>query len=94
MTYLDGIDPDWLGGNCPVQGEGIFVDEGVEYNYYFRARGTHWSCDVLAGDLVLWSIEERYSEDTDRFAAGWMSEEEAISFINKAYTKWLEERRK
>lgn len=93
MTYLDGIDPDWLGGNCPVQGEGFFTDNGVEYNYYFRARGTHWSCDVSAGDSF-WSIRERYGDDDNLYAAGWMSEDEAISFINKAYTKWLEERRK
>jgi hypothetical protein len=78
-----------IGGNCPVQAEGMI--DGMPF--YFRARGEGWSFSVAAtpdGDPVDVSIgasegfyyEEDYGDDA--FAAGWMEESEARSFIEKA----------
>ncbi|MEP3616861.1 hypothetical protein [Parasphingorhabdus sp.] len=72
---------DMIGGNCPVQAEGTI--EGKPF--YFRARGQHWSLSVGGQDPVInpdWSYEEAYGEGP--FDAGWMSEEEARGFLEKA----------
>lgn len=71
---------DTLGGNCPVQSEGEILGKP----FYFRARGSSWSFSVGSdpvGDPE-WLHEEDYGSDP--FAAGWMTEDEALSFIKKA----------
>ncbi|GHE77775.1 hypothetical protein GCM10019059_40960 [Camelimonas fluminis] len=75
-----GLDIHWLGGNCPVQGEGTL--DGREF--YFRARGSHWTFAV-GGDVIAspdWVHEEPYG--TGPFDAGWMSEDDARACIAKA----------
>jgi hypothetical protein len=70
---------DYLGGNCPVQAEGTILGEP----FYFRARGSRWSLGI-GGDPVgkpEWEHEEQYGEWPD---AGWMNEDEARAFIDKA----------
>lgn len=76
----EGLVIDTLGGNCPVQAEGTL--DGKEF--YFRARGERWSFAV-GGDVIMspeWYHEEPYGDEP--FAAGWMTEEEARGFIDKA----------
>lgn len=71
---------DWVGGNCPVQGEGTIGD----HRWFFRARGDKWTFEVEYehnGQPQVWSYTERYGNWPD---AGWMTEIEARSFINKA----------
>jgi hypothetical protein len=73
------IEIRWIGGNCPVQGEGTI--DGQEF--YFRARGEHWSIGI-GGDPVgepEWYYEEGYGSWPD---AGWMPEDEARAFIMAA----------
>lgn len=68
-----------IGGNCPVQAEGLIDDQP----FYFRARGEHWSIGI-GGDVVGdpdWYHEEEYPGG--EYAAGWMSEDEARAFIRK-----------
>lgn len=72
---------DQLGGNCPVQAEGTIDGQP----FYFRARGEHWAFHVGADDPVgdpEWTYAEEYPGG--RYAAGWMSEDEARAFINRA----------
>jgi len=67
-------------GNCPVQAEGKIDGK----SFYFRSRGSSWSLSV-GGDLVSnpeWQYIEDYGED--EFSAGWMPEDEARDFIEKA----------
>lgn len=84
------INIEYIGGNCPVQAEGII--DG--YPFYFRARGNTWRLEVCLdksqpvnclvwweAECGVWEHEENYGE---RFEAGWMSKEEACQFINKA----------
>jgi hypothetical protein len=80
MTTID-IDIDTIGGNCPVQAEGTINGKP----FYFRARGTHWSLRVGGADVVgdpAWEYEEPYGEGP--YDAGWMSEQEARQFIDRA----------
>lgn len=82
------IEIDWLGGNCPVQAEGTVDGEP----FYFRARGEHWSMGI-GGEPVgypAWKIKENYPGD--QFAAGWMAEDEARTFIEKAAAAWAAQR--
>lgn len=77
----EGLVIDTIGGNCPVQAEGTI--DGQEF--YFRARGMRWSLSVGGRDVVGapdWYYEEPYGEE--EFAAGWMTEDEARAFIDKA----------
>lgn len=71
---------DQLGGNCPVQAEGTIGGQP----FYFRARGEHWSFGVGADPVGEpdWYHEEEYPGG--KYAAGWMSEDEARAFIDKA----------
>lgn len=82
------ITIDLLGGNCPVQAEGTVDGEP----FYFRARGERWSMEIggalPAGDRA-WSYTQRYG--TEKYAAGWMSEAEATTFIGEAVKRWREE---
>lgn len=78
-----------IGGNCPVQAEGAIDGEP----FYFRARGEHWSFSVGAEPVGQphWSWRQRYPGD--RYAAGWMSEEEARAFIAQAAAQYRAFRR-
>ncbi len=72
-----------IGGNCPVQAEGKI---GGKTDFYFRARGSHWSMSISPshGDVVgkpEWYYEEDYGVWPD---AGWMEESEARAFIDKS----------
>lgn len=82
---MPNIEIDMIGGNCPVQAEGTI--NGVPF--YFRARGTKWELHVGPGACVMkaeWVMAEEYPGD--RFAAGWMSEDEAREFIKKGAERW------
>jgi hypothetical protein len=73
-----------LGGNCPVQAEGVV--DGKEF--YFRARGQRWSFEV-GDDLDAdpeWSYSESYGDSP--YAAGWMEEDEAREFIEQAVERY------
>jgi len=75
-----GIVIDWIGGNCPVQAEGTVDGE----RFYFRSRGEHWSMSIGGSDVVgdpAWHHEEEYGDWPD---AGWITEDEARTFIEKA----------
>lgn len=71
----------WIGGNCPVQAGG-FVNGKP---FYFRARGEEWRMNIGGADVVAepeWSYAEDYGSDA--FDAGWMTEEEAMRFIERS----------
>lgn len=77
------IEIDYLGGNCPVQAEGTIDGQP----FYFRARGDSWSLGI-GGDPVgapAWERDEVYGVWPD---AGWMSEQEAMAFIEAAAMVW------
>ena len=80
------IKIDWIGGNCPVQAEGII--DG--FMFYFRARGRAWSVEIYDGGEEPWTTTQFYSDEP--YAAGWMSEDEARGFIEKAATWFRVER--
>lgn len=63
-----------LGGNCPVQAEGLIADT----RFYYRARGTHQSLETETG------FEFREPVIGNEFVAGWISDEEARRFIMRA----------
>ena len=68
-----------LGGNCPVQAEGTIDSKP----FYFRARGETWSIGIGKNPVV--SPEWSYREDFGSWPeAGWMTEDEARAFIEKA----------
>jgi hypothetical protein len=71
---------DYIGGNCPIQLEGQVGSK----KFYFRARGNRWSVSIGEDPIPQpdWVYLEQYGEE--KFAAGWMSEEEAIVFLKKA----------
>lgn len=91
---LDGpvpvsIDYEWCGGNCPVQAEGTFNG----YYFYFRARGEGWTLEVGIPKghvgwygITAWEYEEKYGGPEQD--AGWMSEDEARIFVEKAARLW------
>lgn len=77
-----------IGGNCPVQAEGTI--DG--YEFYFRARGEKWSMAIGGADIIAapdWYYEEPYGDMP--FAAGWMTEVEALRYVAQALEKWSEE---
>jgi len=81
-----GIVHDWLGGNCPVQAEGRV--DGVPF--YFRARGSHWKLHI--GEDPLGRDSWSYGEDYGTWPeAGWMTEDEARAFIEKAVAIYRKE---
>jgi hypothetical protein len=70
-----------LGGNCLVQAQGTV--EGKLF--YFRARWDSWRMNIGGPDVVAapqWSYEESYGNS--QYDAGWMSEDEARAFIQRA----------
>lgn len=83
---------DWIGGNCPVQAEGTIAGK----EFYFRARGNRWSMsidsDLGPNDRFFnpeWYYQEPYGDGP--FDAGWMTEDEARSFIAQAAERYLKE---
>jgi hypothetical protein len=88
-----GIVISMIGGNCPVQSEGTIDGQP----YYFRARGSHISIGI-GGSVVSspnWYYEEIYGDGP--FDAGWIEEDEAREFIEKAaniYRERMEEDKK
>lgn len=76
---------DNLGGQCPVQGTGNVRGKP----FYFRARGDSWYVSVGDADRPDWFHEEPYGEDG--FAAGWMTHDEARSFIVTTLERYLAE---
>lgn len=90
------IEYEWCGGNCPVQAEGTING----YSFYFRARGDGWGLEVGAPknhpgwyDMPgcdAWYYEEDYfGPERD---AGWMGEDEAKVFVEKAARLWHEDK--
>jgi hypothetical protein len=72
------VDIEMLYGNCPVQADGTING----HKFYFRARGQHWTLEVGGDDpcdKCDWSYREKYSDE--QYAAGWITEDEARSFI-------------
>ena len=70
-----------LGGNCPVQAEGVI--DGAPF--YFRARGNRWSMSIGGPDVVMhpdWYYQESYGDE--EYAAGWMPAYVALGFIARA----------
>lgn len=90
----------YLGGLCPVQGEGYTRDG---YPWYFRARGDGWSFAVSAnqgGDEYKFpngSIQDRFSRGEDwgdePFEAGYMPEDTCRHFIFKCLREYQAERK-
>lgn len=84
---------DWIGGNCPVQAEGTVGG----YPFYFRARGQKWTFEVADNVLydsakawvAIFVHEESYGGGP--YDAGWMTEDEALSFIAQAAERYLKE---
>lgn len=80
------------GGNCPVQIEGHIVDElkGVVAEYYFRARGSHWSVQISRPGRVMsndgWTMRRLWPSDV--FGAGWMKIEDATKMLERAIQSW------
>ncbi len=86
MTTKPVIEIRFLGGNCPVQAEGTINGEA----FYFRARGAHWSMSIGGADPVgepSWYYEERYGDGP--FDAGWMPDDEALTFIGRAARHYI-----
>lgn len=82
---MPDVKIEWIGGNCPVQAEGTINGKP----FYFRARGNHWSLDIGSGEdgkhpleTTVWDYVEPYGDEP--YVAGWMSEDEARGFIDKA----------
>lgn len=78
---------EWIGGNCPVQAEGRIRGR----KFYFRARGDRWSIGIGGKDVVCdpdWYMEEKYGTWPE---AGWMTQDEAVIFIEKAAKKYISE---
>jgi len=87
MTDDPGLTITRLGGNCPVQAEGVVDGEP----FYFRARWEHWRLEIGNPSLdPEWSYQERYGDSP--YAAGWMNEDEARAFIAQAVERWRRER--
>ena len=85
MTMSD-IKIDMLGGNCPVQAEGTIDGKP----FYFRARSSSWSMSIGGSDVVgnpEWYFQQAYGEDG--YSAGWMTEEEALTFINQSANLYI-----
>lgn len=78
----------WLGGNAPVQAEGIIDGRPL----YFRSRGTQWSLEigrVEEGDRPpMWWHVENWGEWPD---AGYMPEDVALEMIEKAVALYREQ---
>jgi hypothetical protein len=79
-----------LGGNCPVQSEGTI--DGAEY--YFRARHESWTLCIGGEDVIL-APEWFYEEPNGALGsvdAGWMSEQEAETFLRQAAQRYHDQK--
>ena len=83
-----GITIDSMGGNCPVQIEGLIDGQP----FYFRARGDSWALHV--GPKEDWFTDREWLHEADYgdgpFDAGWMPEHEALGFVCDAVALWPE----
>jgi len=87
---MAGVEIAWLGGQCPVQAEGIV--DGVAF--YFRARGAHW--EIWIGDQRrcfenhpdIWTYREPFRTWPE---AGWMSDTLARRYISEGIARWRAE---
>ena len=82
---MRGIELEFLGGNCPVQGEGTIDGKA----FYFRARGQSWTMGIGGSDpsgSPEWFYEEGYGDGP--FDAGWMAVDEARALMEKAVGLW------
>lgn len=78
-----------IGGVCPVQAEGYIAGKP----FYFRSRGSQWSIAIGGKDLIC-NPEYKYTENYGEWPqAGFISEEEAIEFINRAGKEYIKKRR-
>lgn len=75
---------EYLGGNCPVQSEGKFDD----LDFYFRARGQHWSIELIDPTTLQTVFEMRVLYCDDNYGAGWIPRDEAFIIIVSTYFKW------
>jgi len=85
MKFLDITN---AGGACPYQAEGTY--RGLPF--YFRSRGMFWSMAISFqkddpeymkwSDLPHWFYSEKYSDE--EYAAGYITNEEANTFIEKS----------
>jgi len=90
------IKIETIGGNCPLQAEGTI--DGVPF--YFRARGRRWAMSIGKDPVgILSTIESKpnewFAECTwghDRFAAGWMPEDEARRLIGWCASEYVQNR--
>lgn len=98
-----GIEIDKLGGMCPVQAEGRMDGRP----FYFRARWDSWSVgvapvggsfdDAVEAQMLVdpscmggWAYEEDYG-DGGGYDAGWMTNREALEFIEQAAKRFRDE---
>lgn len=83
-TTVPEIVIDFLGGNCPVQGEGTINGKP----FYFRARGESWSLGIGGADPcgdAEWEHRAWFGQWPD---AGWMTTEEAEGFLRAAASRY------
>jgi hypothetical protein len=83
-TSVPDLIIDHISGNCPVQSEGTIAGD----SFYFRARGNRWTFEIgRTHNGMKWGCIESYG--TDPYSAGYMTEEEALSFIESAATDYI-----
>lgn len=81
------LDEYGINGHCPVQAEGIIGDR----KFYFRSRGEWWTLYIdkenpLKDESeVEFYYQEQYGKWPD---AGYITEEEALTFIEKGIELW------
>ena len=79
----------YLGGNCPIQGEGHTVDG---YPWYFRARGNRWTFEVggnkdgngIGGRRLFVSCPY----ENEPYEAGWMPNDDAERFLRRCLRRY------
>lgn len=82
------MDIQTLGGHCPVQAEGTINGKP----FYFRSRGDSWSMSIGGSDIIInpeWYYEEDYGTWPE---AGYITDEEAKTFIGLAADKYVAEK--
>lgn len=80
------VEVDWIGGNCPVQAEGLVLGKP----FYFRARGDSWSMGIGGDDPCVnpeWFRQEIWGVWPD---AGWMLEDEARRLIERCAAEYAQ----
>lgn len=83
-----------ISDSAPVQIEGTFNDLPI----FFRARGHRWTFNIgttyinLPGYPIarnIWNIQGSHGHSTEKFAAGYLSPEQAIHYITQACYAYL-----